>query len=146
MDEAGVWSSVHTNAFMKVMLTHEQWTEHDSAAVRLVSREWRKTHDDNVRRLRPNRWTEDIRMTCASRFSNVCELVFDKPDADLVEPPVRPILKPQSSSTLSAGSSLRTLHGCTSMGCSARWLQSGNWHERLGSHPLPCHWRRAVFN
>jgi len=26
-------------------------------------------------------------MTCASRFSNVCELVFDKPDADLVEPP-----------------------------------------------------------
>ena len=96
MDEAGVWSSVHTNAFMKVMLTHEQWTEHDSAAVRLVSREWRKTHDDNVRRLRPNRWTEDIRMTCASRFSNVCELVFDKPDADLVEPPVRPILKPQS--------------------------------------------------
>ena len=114
---AGVWSSVHTNAFMKVMLTHEQWTEHDSAAVRLVSREWRKTHDDNVRRLRPNRWTEDIRMTCASRFSNVCELVFDKPDADLVEPPVRPILKPQSSSTLSAGSSLRTLHGCSSIGC-----------------------------
>ena len=33
----------------------------------------------------------------------------------------------------------RTLHGCSSIGCSARWLQSGTWHERLGSHPLPCH-------
>ena len=71
----------------------EQWTERDSAAMRLVSREWRKTHDDNLRRLRPNCWTEDIRRTCASRFSNVRVLVFDKPVANT--PKVRFPLKPQ---------------------------------------------------
>ena len=91
-----MWSSIHTHVFMSVMLSDDQWTERDSAAVRLVSREWRKTHDDNLRRLRPNRWTEDIHRTCVDRFSNVRELVLDKPVAD--PPKVRPHLKPPCSS------------------------------------------------
>ena len=96
-------------ALMAAMLD-DQWTEHDSAAVRLVSREWRKTHDDNLRRLRASRWTEDTQRTCVDRFSNVRKLALDKPVAN--PPKVRPRLKPHVRLfSPSASGSLRPLRG-----------------------------------